>query len=166
MVSCRHIYSIKPRSLIPVTAFTRRQSDGFSSTSSSSIDSLESSSDLEKGRPYNISPSVTHTSDAPASTNSTFTNRLISDATIGLSDGLTVPFALTAGLSALGSSRVVVYGGLAELIAGAISMGLGVGTASQPYSRHPMLTLLVGISRCKERSVRIPSSARSTLSRQ
>jgi len=51
--------------------------------------------------------------------------RVISDAIIGLSDGLTVPFALTAGLSALGDARVVVYGGLAELIAGAISMGLG-----------------------------------------
>lgn len=51
--------------------------------------------------------------------------RMISDATIGLSDGLTVPFALTAGLSALGDTNVVIYGGLAELIAGAISMGLG-----------------------------------------
>ena len=51
--------------------------------------------------------------------------RLLSDATIGLSDGLTVPFALTAGLSALGETKVVVFGGLAELIAGAISMGLG-----------------------------------------
>lgn len=51
--------------------------------------------------------------------------RLISDATIGLSDGLTVPFALTAGLSALGTTRTVIFGGLAELIAGAISMGLG-----------------------------------------
>ena len=50
---------------------------------------------------------------------------IIRDATIGLSDGLTVPFALTAGLSALGSTRVVIYGGFAELIAGAISMGLG-----------------------------------------
>ncbi|KAH8903141.1 DUF125-domain-containing protein, partial [Coniochaeta sp. PMI_546] len=53
------------------------------------------------------------------------TARVISDATIGLSDGLTVPFALTAGLSALGNTRVVIFGGLAELIAGAISMGLG-----------------------------------------
>lgn len=44
---------------------------------------------------------------------------------IGLSDGLTVPFALTAGLSSLGSSKLVVTGGLAELCAGAISMGLG-----------------------------------------
>ena len=51
--------------------------------------------------------------------------RIISDAIIGLSDGLTVPFALTAGLSALGDKRVVIFGGLAELIAGAISMGLG-----------------------------------------
>lgn len=51
--------------------------------------------------------------------------RIISDAIIGLSDGLTVPFALTAGLSALGDTTVVIYGGFAELIAGAISMGLG-----------------------------------------
>lgn len=51
--------------------------------------------------------------------------RTVSDAIIGLSDGMTVPFALTAGLSALGDTKVVVYGGLAELIAGAISMGLG-----------------------------------------
>lgn len=61
--------------------------------------------------------------------------RVISDATIGLSDGLTVPFALTAGLSALGNTKVVVYGGFAELIAGAISMGLGgyLGAKSEAY---------------------------------
>lgn len=51
--------------------------------------------------------------------------RIVSDAIIGLSDGMTVPFALTAGLSALGDTKVVVFGGMAELIAGAISMGLG-----------------------------------------
>ena len=51
--------------------------------------------------------------------------RVVSDAIIGLSDGLTVPFALTAGLSALGSRNTVIFGGLAELSAGAISMGLG-----------------------------------------
>ena len=50
--------------------------------------------------------------------------RIISDAIIGLSDGLTVPFALTAGLSTLGT-RTVIFAGMAELIAGAISMGLG-----------------------------------------
>lgn len=51
--------------------------------------------------------------------------RIISDLIIGLSDGLTVPFALTAGLSSLGDSHVVITGGFAELISGAISMGLG-----------------------------------------
>ena len=51
--------------------------------------------------------------------------RVISDAIIGLSDGMTVPFALTAGLSAIGDTRIVIYGGFAELCAGAISMGLG-----------------------------------------
>ena len=40
-------------------------------------------------------------------------------------DGLTVPFTLTAGLSSLGTSKLVVYGGIAELIAGTISMGVG-----------------------------------------
>jgi VIT1/CCC1 family predicted Fe2+/Mn2+ transporter len=51
--------------------------------------------------------------------------RTVSDAIIGLSDGLTVPFALTAGLSAFNDTRVVILGGCAELIAGSISMGLG-----------------------------------------
>lgn len=50
---------------------------------------------------------------------------MASNSIIGLSDGLTVPFALTAGLSSIGSSRIVVLGGVAELIAGAISMGIG-----------------------------------------
>lgn len=51
--------------------------------------------------------------------------RIISDLIIGLSDGLTVPFALTAGLSSLGDAKLVITGGFAELISGAISMGLG-----------------------------------------
>lgn len=67
--------------------------------------------------------------------------RIISDATIGLSDGLTVPFALTAGLSALGDTRLVIYGGLAELIAGGISMGLGgyLGAKSETDAYHATL---------------------------
>ncbi|MCJ1368613.1 hypothetical protein MMC16_007757 [Acarospora aff. strigata] len=62
--------------------------------------------------------------------------RIVSDAVLGLSDGLTVPFALTAGLAFLGDTRLVVLGGLAELIAGAISMGLGgyIGTKSEDES--------------------------------
>ncbi|CAD6570990.1 MAG: hypothetical protein TREMPRED_000087 [Tremellales sp. Tagirdzhanova-0007] len=61
---------------------------------------------------------------------------IVRDVIIGLSDGLTVPFALTAGLSSIGSSRLVVTGGLAELCAGAISMGLGGYLASQAELDH------------------------------
>ncbi|KAF1989129.1 DUF125-domain-containing protein [Aulographum hederae CBS 113979] len=72
------------------------------------------------------SSSITARSDSGSTTSThKFDSRLLSDAIIGLSDGLTVPFALTAGLSALGDTKVVVLGGLAELIAGGISMGLG-----------------------------------------
>lgn len=55
---------------------------------------------------------------------------------IGLSDGLTVPFALAAGLSSLGTSHLVVMGGIAELIAGAISMGIGGFLGSQAERDH------------------------------
>ncbi|KAF2232630.1 DUF125-domain-containing protein, partial [Viridothelium virens] len=55
---------------------------------------------------------------------------LLRDTSLGLADGLTVPFALTAGLSSLGSSRLVILGGLAELFSGAISMGLGAYLAA------------------------------------
>ena len=51
--------------------------------------------------------------------------RFLSDFTLGFSDGLTVPFALTAGLSSLGHADTVIYAGLAELCAGSISMGIG-----------------------------------------
>ncbi len=50
----------------------------------------------------------------------------VRDIVIGMSDGLTVPFALAAGLSgALASSGLIVTGGLAEVAAGAIAMWLG-----------------------------------------
>jgi len=73
--------------------------------------------------------------DQPRKRKAAVDARVISDAIIGLSDGLTVPFALTAGLSALGDTRVVIFGGVAELIAGAISMGLGgyLGAKSEEY---------------------------------
>jgi len=61
---------------------------------------------------------------------------VVRDIVIGLSDGLTVPFALTAGLSSLGESKLVVLGGIAELIAGAISMGIGGFLASQAERDH------------------------------
>ncbi|KAL1584046.1 hypothetical protein WHR41_08177, partial [Cladosporium halotolerans] len=63
--------------------------------------------------------------DPPPPSTLKISPRTLSNLTLGLSDGLTVPFALTAGLSTLNSTHVVIYGGLAELVAGAISMGLG-----------------------------------------
>jgi len=56
---------------------------------------------------------------------------VIRDTIIGFADGLTVPFALTAGLSSLGDTKLVVIGGLAELFSGAISMGLGAYLAAE-----------------------------------
>ncbi len=51
---------------------------------------------------------------------------LIKDIIIGMSDGLTVPFALTAGISGVvDTSHLIVVSGLAEIAAGCISMGLG-----------------------------------------
>ena len=50
----------------------------------------------------------------------------VRDVVIGMSDGLTVPFALAAGLTgAVAASRIVVTAGLAEIAAGSIAMGLG-----------------------------------------
>ena len=59
------------------------------------------------------------------------------DIVIGLSDGLTVPFALAAGLSgAVASSRIVVLAGLAEIAAGSIAMGLGGYLAARGDAEH------------------------------
>lgn len=61
----------------------------------------------------------------------------IRDIVIGMSDGLTVPFALAAGLSgAVNSSHIVVTAGLAEIIAGSIAMGLGGYLAGKTESDH------------------------------
>ena len=60
----------------------------------------------------------------------------VRDVVIGMSDGLTVPFALAAGLSGAGSSGVVVVAGLAEITAGAIAMGLGGYLAARSDAEH------------------------------
>jgi len=53
-------------------------------------------------------------------------SEIVRDAVLGMSDGLTVPFALAAGLSgAAAGARVILIAGAAELAAGAIAMGLG-----------------------------------------
>src|SRR5271163_4766883 len=62
---------------------------------------------------------------------------LVRDVVIGMSDGLTVPFALAAGLSgAVNSAHVVVLAGLAEIAAGSIAMGLGGFLAAQGDAEH------------------------------
>lgn len=61
----------------------------------------------------------------------------VRDVVIGMSDGLTVPFALAAGLSAaVSSTRVIVTAGLAEIVAGAIAMGLGGYLAARTDQEH------------------------------
>ena len=61
----------------------------------------------------------------------------VRDIVIGLSDGLTVPFALAAGLSgAVASSHIVVLAGLAEIAAGSIAMGLGGYLAAKGDAEH------------------------------
>ena len=61
----------------------------------------------------------------------------VRDIIIGMSDGLTVPFALAAGLSsAIISTNIIVVAGFAEIAAGCISMGLGGYLAAQSDAEH------------------------------
>lgn len=61
----------------------------------------------------------------------------VRDVVIGMADGLTVPFALAAGLSgAVGAAHVVVLAGLAEIAAGSIAMGLGGYLAARGDAEH------------------------------
>lgn len=64
-------------------------------------------------------------------------SQAVRDAVIGLSDGLTVPFALAAGLSGVvAGTHVVVLAGLAEIAAGSIAMGLGGYLAARGDAEH------------------------------
>ena len=67
-----------------------------------------------------------------------FTARdMVRDVVIGMADGLTVPFALAAGLSgAVDSTTIVVIAGVAEIAAGAIAMGLGGYLAAKSDAEH------------------------------
>ncbi len=64
-------------------------------------------------------------------------SEFIRDIVIGMSDGLTVPFALAAGLSGVANSTtIVITGGLAEIAAGSIAMGLGGYLAAKSDAEH------------------------------
>ncbi len=61
----------------------------------------------------------------------------IRDVVIGMSDGLTVPFALAAGLSgAVASSHIITTAGIAEIAAGSVAMGLGGYLAARGDAEH------------------------------
>ena len=62
---------------------------------------------------------------------------IVRDIAIGMADGLTVPFALAAGLSgAVNSTGIIVTAGLAEIAAGSIAMGLGGYLAARSDAEH------------------------------
>ncbi|WP_026607961.1 VIT1/CCC1 transporter family protein [Methylocapsa acidiphila] len=64
-------------------------------------------------------------------------SELVRDVVIGMADGLTVPFALAAGLSgAVASTRIITTAGLAEVAAGALAMGLGGYLAARTDLEH------------------------------
>jgi len=64
-------------------------------------------------------------------------SRIVRDAVIGMADGLTVPFALAAGLTgAVGTTWIIVVAGFAEIAAGAIAMGLGGYLAARSDAEH------------------------------
>ena len=62
---------------------------------------------------------------------------VVRDVVIGMADGLTVPFALAAGLTgAINSTHIIVTAGLAEIAAGSIAMGLGGYLAAKSDAEH------------------------------
>src|ERR1700679_2186549 len=64
-------------------------------------------------------------------------SELVTDIVIGMSDGLTVPFALAAGLSgAVSNTHIIIIAGLAEVAAGSIAMGLGGYLAGRTEIDH------------------------------
>jgi VIT1/CCC1 family predicted Fe2+/Mn2+ transporter len=86
---------------------------------------------------------------------------LVRDIVIGMADGLTVPFALAAGLSgAVSSTSIIITAGLAEVAAGGLAMGLGGYLAAQTdhstRAYHRMVILAKSSPGCRStRSLQI-----------
>jgi len=79
----------------------------------------------------------------------------VRDIVIGMSDGLTVPFALAAGLTgAIASSRIIFTAGFAEIAAGSIAMGLGGYLAARGM---PNITPANGFAK-KKKIVTVPDT--------
>jgi VIT1/CCC1 family predicted Fe2+/Mn2+ transporter len=120
---------------------TTLNTDTNNSNSGTNVDSTAATSlsnDLESGQINNSNNyddnEASKKKSFPLNYLSNVDPRIMSDLIIGLSDGLTVPFALTAGLSSLGDTKLVITGGMAELVSGAISMGLGGYLAAKSES--------------------------------
>jgi VIT1/CCC1 family predicted Fe2+/Mn2+ transporter len=78
-----------------------------------------------------------HTENEPHHEEHFTGNETVRDVVIGMSDGLTVPFALAAGISgAVAATSLVVTAGLAEIAAGSIAMGLGGYLAARSEEEH------------------------------
>ncbi|HVT84869.1 MAG TPA: VIT1/CCC1 transporter family protein [Chitinophagaceae bacterium] len=82
---------------------------------------------------------------------------LLTDVVIGMSDGLTVPFALAAGLSgAVSSTGIIVIAGIAEICAGSIAMGLGgylAGKTEQDHYNSEVKREMYEVEHLREREV-------------
>ncbi len=80
---------------------------------------------------------TTHMSTKPHQEQHLQSSAFITDVVIGMSDGLTVPFALAAGMSsAVSNNHIVTTAGIAEIIAGSIAMGLGGFLAGKTEQDH------------------------------
>jgi VIT1/CCC1 family predicted Fe2+/Mn2+ transporter len=86
---------------------------------------------VERIRPFDLFPQTPHVEKH-------FTaSETVRDIVIGMSDGLTVPFALAAGLSgAVEATTIIITAGRAEVAAGAIAMGLGGYLAARTDAEH------------------------------
>src|SRR5438034_9799530 len=82
----------------------------------------------------------------------------VRDVVIGMADGLTVPFALAAGLTGVANAttKLVVIAGLAEIAAGSIAMGLGGDLAARTDRDHYESEL----ARESRESIELPDKAR------
>src|ERR1043166_7432834 len=82
---------------------------------------------------------------------------VVRDVVIGMSDGLTVPFALAAGLSGtVTQTGIVVVAGLAEIAAGSIAMGLGGYLAARTDRDH----YLSELERERRETIEVPDKER------
>jgi len=98
-----------------------------------------------------------HTPHLPHSEKHFEASESVRDIVIGMSDGLTVPFALAAGLSGtVDSTSIIVVAGFAEIVAGSIAMGLGGYLAARTDRDH----YLSEVDRERRETIELPDKER------